>query len=119
MGAGPELTAGPDGLVCAVCDWTSQRELSGDITGQVVAVVSTDWGHSFAAPVRLGSESSVVVLPGDVMPNSGPTVQYAYWPDGQIRTVTDTTTLASYTYDQAGRLERPVAERNVGQASVT
>jgi RHS repeat-associated protein len=36
-------------------------------------------------------------------PNSGPSVQYAYWPDGQIRTVTDTTTLASYTYDAVGR----------------
>jgi YD repeat-containing protein len=32
-------------------------------------------------------------------PNSGPTVQYSYWPDGQLRVVTDTTTLASYAYD--------------------
>jgi RHS repeat-associated protein len=37
-------------------------------------------------------------------PNSGPTVQYSYWPDGQLRVVTDTTTLASYAYDNQGRL---------------
>jgi hypothetical protein len=42
--------------------------------GQVVAVCSTDAGHSFAAPVQLGSESAVIALPGDVKPNSGPTV---------------------------------------------
>jgi len=44
------------------------------MAGQVVAVCSTDAGHSFAAPVHLGSESSVIALPGDVKPNSGPTV---------------------------------------------
>ncbi len=25
VSAGPQLAAGPDGLVCAVCDWTSQQ----------------------------------------------------------------------------------------------
>ena len=74
VSAGPQLAAGPHGLVCAVCDWTTQRDSSGDMIGQVVAVCSTDAGHSFAAPVHLGSESSVIALPGDVMPNSGPTV---------------------------------------------
>jgi BNR repeat-like domain/TAT (twin-arginine translocation) pathway signal sequence len=74
VGAGPEIATAPGGLVCAVCDWTTKRESSGDQTGQVVAVCSTDWGQSFAAPVQLGSESSVVALPGGVMPNSGPTV---------------------------------------------
>ena len=27
VSAGPQLAAGPDGLVCAVCDWTTQAEL--------------------------------------------------------------------------------------------
>src|SRR5487761_740342 len=74
VSAGPQLAAGPHGLVCAVCDWTTQQDSSGDMVGQVVAVCSTDAGHSFAAPVHLGSESAVTALPGDVRPNSGPTV---------------------------------------------
>jgi TAT (twin-arginine translocation) pathway signal sequence len=74
VSAGPQLAAGPHGLVCAVCDWTTQQDSSGDMVGQVVAVCSTDAGHSFAAPVHLGSESAVIALPGDVRPNSGPTV---------------------------------------------
>ena len=74
VSAGPQLAVGPHGLVCAVCDWTTQQDSSGDMAGQVVAVCSTDAGHSFAAPVQLGSESSVIALPGDVRPNSGPTV---------------------------------------------
>ncbi len=74
VSAGPQLAAGPHGLVCAVCDWTTQQDSSGDMVGQVVAVCSTDAGHSFAAPVHLGSESAVIALPGDVKPNSGPTV---------------------------------------------
>jgi hypothetical protein len=41
--------------------------------GQVVAVCSTDAGHSFDAPVHLGSESSVIALPGNVQANSSPT----------------------------------------------
>ena len=72
--AGPQLATGPHGLVCAVCDWTTQQDPSGDMVGQVVAVCSTDAGHSFAAPVHLGSESSVIALPGRVRPNSSPTV---------------------------------------------
>ena len=82
VGAGPEIATGPDGLVCAVCDWTTKRESSGGQTGQLVVVCSTDWGQSFSAPVQLGAESSVVVLPGDVMPNSGPTV--AVSPQGSL-----------------------------------
>ena len=74
VSAGPQLAAGPNGLVCAVCDWTTQQDSSGDMVGQVVAVCSTDAGHSFAAPVHLGSESAAIALPGDVRPNSGPTV---------------------------------------------
>jgi hypothetical protein len=38
VSAGPQLAAGPDGLVCAVCDWTTQQDSSGDMVGQVVAV---------------------------------------------------------------------------------
>ncbi len=74
VSAGPQLAAGPHGLVCAVCDWTSQQDASGDVIGQVVAVCSTDWGNTFGAPVHLGSESAAIALPGGVMPNSGPTV---------------------------------------------
>jgi hypothetical protein len=74
VSAGPQLAAGPDGLVCAVCDWTTQQDSSGDMVGQVVAVCSTDAGRSFAAPVHLGSDSPVIALPGDVRPNSGPAV---------------------------------------------
>jgi hypothetical protein len=72
--AGPELATGPHGLVCAVCDWTTQQDSSGDLVGQVVAVCSTDAGHSFAAPVHLGSESAVIALPGGIMANSSPAV---------------------------------------------
>src|SRR5229473_1624504 len=78
--AGPELATGPHGLVCAVCDWTTQQDSSGDMAGQVVAVCSTDAGHSFAAPVHLGSESSVIALPGGVEANSSPAV--AAYPQG-------------------------------------
>ncbi len=42
--------------------------------GQVVAVCSADAGRSFTAPVHLGAESAAIALPGDVRPNSGPTV---------------------------------------------
>lgn len=73
VSAGPQLAAGPRGLVCAVCDWTTQRDSSGDMVGEVVAVCSTDAGNSFAAPVHLGSESAAIALPGGALPNSGPT----------------------------------------------
>ena len=72
--AGPELATGPDGLVCAVCDWTTRQDPSGEMVGQVVAVCSTDWGRSFAAPVQLGSEASVIALTGDVQANGSPAV---------------------------------------------
>jgi hypothetical protein len=74
VSAGPQVAAGPDGLVCAVCDWTTQQDSSGDMIGQVVAVCSTDAGHAFAAPTHLGAEAAAIALPGDVRPNSGPTV---------------------------------------------
>jgi hypothetical protein len=74
VSAGPQLAAGPHGLVCAVCDWTTQQNSAGDMVGQVVAICSTDAGQSFAGPVHLGSESAVIALPGDVRPNGGPTV---------------------------------------------
>ncbi len=74
VSAGPELAAGPDGLVCAACDWTTMPDASGDMIGQVVAVCSTDGGRSFAAPVHLGSESSWIQLAGDVRPNGSPAV---------------------------------------------
>lgn len=80
--AGPELAAGPQGLVCAVCYWTTQAHRSGDTIGQAVAVCSTDGGHSFAAPVELGSGASDIQLPGDVRPNSSPTV--AATPNGYL-----------------------------------
>jgi hypothetical protein len=74
VSAGPQLAAGPRGLVCVVCDWTTRQDSSGDLVGQVVAICSTDAGRSFAAPVHLGSESAVIALPGGVRPNSGPAV---------------------------------------------
>ena len=80
--AGPELAAGPHGLVCATCYWTTQQHASGDRVGQAVAVCSTDGGRSFAAPVHLGSGSSIIALPGGVLPNSSPTV--AATPNGYL-----------------------------------
>jgi len=77
VSAGPQLVAGPDGVVCVVCDWTTRQDASGDMIGQVVAVCSTDAGHSFAPPIHLGTESAAIALPGDVAPNSGPTVAAA------------------------------------------
>jgi len=74
VSAGPQLAAGPDGLVCAVCDWATRQNSSGDLIGQVVAVCSTDAGRSFGAPAHLGAEAAAIALPGGVRPNSGPTV---------------------------------------------
>lgn len=105
VSAGPQLAAGPLGLVCAVCDWTTQRDSSGDMVGQVIAVCSTDAGHSFAAPVHLGSESAMIALPGDAKPNSGPTIAaspqgdalYVAFPKHQPRaTHSDIVVTASY-----------------------
>jgi hypothetical protein len=74
VSAGPQLATGPDGLVCAVCDWTTQQNSTGDMIGQVVALCSTDYGRSFAQPIHLGSESAAIALPAGVRPNSGPAV---------------------------------------------
>ena len=74
MSAGPQIAAGTSGLVCAVCDWTTHQDPSGDMVGEVVAVCSTDAGRTFAAPVHLGSESAAIALADDVKPNSGPTI---------------------------------------------
>jgi hypothetical protein len=103
--AGPELATGPHGLVSAVCDWTTQQDSSGDMVGQVVVVCSTNAGHSFAAPVHLGSESSVIALPGNVQANSSPAVAvspqgdalYVAFPKHQPRaTHSDIVVTASY-----------------------
>ena len=74
VSAGPQVAAGPGGLVCVVCDWTTSQAASGDMTGQVVAVCSADAGDTFGAPVRLGAETAAIGLPGGARPNSGPTV---------------------------------------------
>jgi hypothetical protein len=103
--AGPELATGPHGLVCAVCDWTTKQDSSGNMVGQVVAVCSTDAGRSFAAPVHLGSESSVIALPGNVQANSSPAVAaspqgdalYVAFPKHQPRSAhSDIVVTASY-----------------------
>jgi hypothetical protein len=82
VSAGPQVAVGPDGLVCAVCDWTTQRHSSGDMTGQVVAVCSTNGGDSFAPPIHLGAESAAIALPGGARPNSGPAI--AISPRGDV-----------------------------------
>ena len=74
VSAGPQVAAGPDGLVCVVCDWTTRQDPSGDMTGQVTAVCSADAGDTFGGPVHLGAETATIALPGGVRPNSGPTV---------------------------------------------
>jgi hypothetical protein len=74
VSAGPQVAAGPDGLVCVVCDWTTRQDSSGGLAGEVVAVCSTDAGKGFAGPARLGTEAAAIALPGGVRPNSGPTV---------------------------------------------
>jgi hypothetical protein len=115
VSAGPQLVGGPGGLVCAVCDWTTQQEPSGDLIGQVIAVCSTDAGHSFAAPVHLGSESAAIALPGGVRPNSGPAVAvsprgdaiYVAFPQHQPRAArSDIAVTASY--DHGRTWTRPV-----------
>jgi len=86
-------------------------------TGQVVAVVSTDWGHSFAAPVRLGSESSVVVLPGDVMPNSGPTVAVSAQGDLRASVDADAYLDKPLEFDSlVATIDRMLPERQIARA---
>jgi hypothetical protein len=74
VSAGPQVAAGPGGLVCVVCDWTTRRDPTGDMTGQVTVVCSDDAGDTFGAPVHLGAETATIALPGGARPNSGPTV---------------------------------------------
>jgi RHS repeat-associated protein len=87
-------------------------------------------GNTSFTPDALGRTTQVVITPTAQLaqtigygyngrgertslsyPNSGPTLQYGYWPDGQLRVVTDTTTLTSYTPDPFGRLAQ-VARAN-------
>lgn len=82
VSAGPQIATGSSGLVCVVCDWTSQQGSSGDMVGRVVALCSNDAGRSFSAPVRLGHESADIALSGGVRPTSGPTV--AVSPGGDV-----------------------------------
>jgi len=78
LSAGPRLAAGPRGLVCAVCPEAAYQDPSGDMVAQMMAVCSTDAGHSFAAPVPLGWGSPMISLPGGVIPNgSDPAVAAA------------------------------------------
>ena len=78
LSAGPRLAAGPRGLVCAVCPEAAYQDPSGDMVAQMMAVCSTDAGHSFAAPVPLGWGSPVISLPGGVIANgSDPAVAAA------------------------------------------
>ena len=69
LSSGPALAAGTNGLVCAVCDWMTRMDSSGEVHSQVVAVCSTDAGKSFGPPVPLGPESSIISLPGHVLPD--------------------------------------------------
>src|SRR5262249_49415229 len=76
--AGPRLAAGPRGLVCAGCPEATHQGPSGDMVAQMMAVCSTDHGHSFAAPVPLGWGTPIISLPGGVLPNgSDPAVAAA------------------------------------------
>src|SRR5215813_9159702 len=69
--AGPRLAAGPRGLVCAGCPEAAHLGPSGDVVAQMMAVCSTDAGHSFGAPVPLGWGSAVISLPAT---GNGPAV---------------------------------------------
>jgi hypothetical protein len=66
----PKIAAGATGLVCVVANGKGHHNAAGDIVARVMAVCSTDAGHSFAAPVDLGEEWLDMGLPGDVIPNS-------------------------------------------------
>src|SRR5215468_7584033 len=78
MSAGPRIAAGPRGLVCAGCSEAAYQDPSGDMVAQMMAVCSTDAGHSFGAPVPLGWGSPIISLPGGVIANgSDPAVAVA------------------------------------------
>jgi hypothetical protein len=65
--AQPRLAAGPRGLVCAACPEAAYQGPTEDIVAQMMAVCSTDYGHSFGAPVPLGWGSPRISLPGRVI----------------------------------------------------
>lgn len=73
----PMVTAGPQGLVCAIYEGAPVPGTSPDVDFQVKAVFSTDGGLTFGAPVTLGQNTSVLGLPGGVAPNGGPTIAAA------------------------------------------
>jgi TAT (twin-arginine translocation) pathway signal sequence len=99
--AGPRLAAGPRGLVCAACPEAAHfppgRFPPGrapDMVAQMMAVCSTDYGQSFAAPVPLGWGAAIISLPGGVFANgSDPAVAVA--PHGDAL-------YAAYTTHQPG-----------------
>lgn len=86
--AGGKLVAAAHGLVCAVCNVAVQQS-STDTVGRVMAVCSTDFGHSFAAPVDLGTEALDIGLPGGVNAKSDSAVAAA--PNGDALYVGYTT----------------------------
>lgn len=90
--AGGKLVAGGHGLVCAVCNVAVQQS-SGDTVGRAVAVCSTDFGQSFAAPVELGREALDIGLPGGAKAKSDSSVAVA--PHGSDL-------YAAYTTHQSG-----------------
>ena len=85
---GGKLVAGPHGLVCAVCN-VAVQESSGDTIGHVMAICSTDFGRTFAAPVELGAEALDIGLPGGVKAKSDSAV--ATTPHGDALYVAYTT----------------------------
>ncbi len=76
----PKIVAGASSLVCVVGNSKGHFNSAGDMVANVVAVCSTDAGHSFAPPVQLGWESLDMSLPHDVIPNSS--VSVAMSPQG-------------------------------------
>jgi hypothetical protein len=73
----PMVAAGPQGLVCAIYEGAPVPSASPDVGFQIEVVCSADGGHTFATPVTLGQEASVLALPGGVTPNSGPAITAA------------------------------------------
>jgi RHS repeat-associated protein len=94
------ITAAYDALGrrLSLADGTGTTSFAYDPLGRITRVTAPQTGAVGSGYDARGARSSLSY------PNSGPTLQYAYWPDGQLRVVTDTTTLASSSYDQLGRL---------------
>lgn len=86
--AGGKLVAGAHGLVCAVCNVAVQQS-SQDSVGRVMAVCSTDFGQTFAAPVELGAEALDIGLAGGIKAKSDSAVATA--PHGDALYVAYTT----------------------------